>query len=264
MEANPSPAGHPPCKHVLVIEDDEATREALKLFLASEGYGVTAVRDGQEALEQLRRGPPPDVILLDLAMPGMDGWEFRRQQRQDPALAPIPVIVLTGVCEADDRADLLGDVGYVTKPVDADILLAAIQRFAARRRPEILVVEDEPGVLQMLDVALRHYGFAVRLAASGQEAVELYRRHHPTVALALLDVQMPGLDGPGTLAALKQINPDLRFCFMSGHTGKYTDEDLLRLGAAHVLPKPFVSLSLFTRLLWDLVEARRPRTICQE
>lgn len=67
---------------------------------------------------------------------------------------------------------------------------------------------------------------------------------------------MPGLDGPATLAALKAINPCLRCCFMSGGTGRYAPEDLLLLGAAHVIMKPFVSLSLLCRLLWDVaVEA---------
>jgi CheY-like chemotaxis protein len=63
------------------------------------------------------------------------------------------------------------------------------------------VVEDEAAVLEMMEVALRHYGFDVKLAASGQEAIDLYQRHHQTIALVLLDVQMPDLDGPDTLAA---------------------------------------------------------------
>jgi CheY-like chemotaxis protein len=210
-------------------------------------------RSAEQALDRLRDGTPPDVILLDLMMPGMDGWEFRQRQRQDPALASIPVILLTGAAEVDNRADLLGDVGYVQKPVDADVLLAAIQRFTSPHKPEILVVEDEAGVRTMLDLALRHYGFAVRLASSSQEAVELYERHHRGIAVVLLDVQMDGLDGPATLAALKKIDPDVRCCFMSGHTGKYSTEELLRMGGSHVLPKPFVSLSLLSRLLWDVV-----------
>jgi CheY-like chemotaxis protein len=184
----------------------------------------------------------------------MDGYELRQKQLQDPTLASIPVIVLADSDEiADARADLLGNVGQVQKPIDADVLLASIQRFVVAQNPEILVVEDEATVLKMMEVALRHYGFAVKLAACGQEAIDLYQRHHQTIALVLLDVQMPDLDGPDTLAALQKINPGVRFCFMSGHTGKYDPEELRAMGAAHVFQKPFASLSLFARLLWRLV-----------
>jgi len=74
----------------------------------------------------------------------------------------------------------------------------------------------------------------------------------------LLDVQMPDLDGPDTLAALQKINPGVRFCFISGNTGKYHTEQLWAMGAAHVLQKPFASLSLLARLLWRLVGSDQP------
>ena len=106
----------------------------------------------------------------------------------------------------------------------------------------------------MLDSTLRHYGFVVWLATSGREAVELYREHHRSIALVLLDVQMPGMDGPATLAAIQAINPEVQCCFMSGHTGKYSAAELLNMGAAHVVPKPFVSLSLLARLLGDMAD----------
>jgi CheY-like chemotaxis protein len=108
----------------------------------------------------------------------------------------------------------------------------------------------------MLDLALMHYGFCVKLAASGAEAVELYREHHQSIAVVLLDVQLSGMDGPATLAAIQTINPAVQCCFMSGHTGKYSAMDLLAMGAAHVLPKPFVSLSLLSRLLGEMAGAR--------
>ena len=104
--------------------------------------------------------------------------------------------------EEAEHPDLLGEVGYVLKPVDEGLLFAVIRRFLAAQRPEVLVVDDESGVRQMLDVALTHYGFQVRLAATGTEAVEVYRANRQTIALVLLDVQMPGMDGPATLAAL--------------------------------------------------------------
>jgi len=103
----------------------------------------------------------------------------------------------------------------------------------------VLVVDDEEPVRTFLGFALRRSGFTVRAAASGREAVEMYRRHHGDIAAALLDVRMPGLDGPGTLVALRDLDPGLPCCFMTGDPGEYEVADLLAFGASCVLHKPF-------------------------
>jgi CheY-like chemotaxis protein len=107
------------------------------------------------------------------------------------------------------------------------------------RVPGILVVDDEPAIRTLLQAALPRYGFQVFLAASGQEALAIYRDHRTEIAAVLLDVQMPGLDGPQTLRTLQAIDPQIRCCFMSGNLGDYGEEELLDLGAALVIPKPF-------------------------
>jgi CheY-like chemotaxis protein len=131
-----------------------------------------------------------------------------------------------------------------------------VHRSTVHEEPIVLVVDDDKEVGMMLDLVLQSDGFVVQLAATSREAVELYREHHQSIALVLLDVQMPGLDGPATLAAIQTINPQVQCCFMSGHTGKYSVKELLDMGAAHVLSKPFVSLNLLTRSLWDMVGVR--------
>src|SRR5262245_38673653 len=85
--------------------------------------------------------------------------------------------------------------------------------------PSVLVVDDDPGVRRLLDRALPLHGFRVRLAAGGPEALDVFEAHHPDIDLVLLDVRMPTLDGPATLAALARIKPDVRCVFMSGDTG---------------------------------------------
>jgi len=103
----------------------------------------------------------------------------------------------------------------------------------------VLVVDDEASLLALLDIGLRHHGFTVWLAAEGQEAIELYRRHEREIGVVLLDVVMPRLDGVQTFQALQKINPQLRCCFMTGQAGSISDARLLELGAAGVLKKPF-------------------------
>ena len=162
-------------RRVLVVEDDELTRLAFAQALLGEGYAADTAGNGQEALHFLNRGELPDVILLDLSMPVMSGWEFRQRQLADPVLAAIPVLVVSSDSQAIERKDLLGEVGYFQKPVDPDVLVSAIKRLTLGFTPEILVVEEDPGVRKMLDVALRYHGFGVKLAASGQEAIAFYR-----------------------------------------------------------------------------------------
>ena len=114
----------------------------------------------------------------------------------------------------------------------------------------ILIVDDEPGVRGVLKVAMSEQGFSVWLAASGPEALDLYRRIHEAIDVVLMDVRMPGLDGPETLAALQNLDPQVRCCFMSGELGKYTEERLLDMGALAIIPKPF-QLEEVNRVLRD-------------
>jgi DNA-binding response OmpR family regulator len=107
------------------------------------------------------------------------------------------------------------------------------------RRPGILIADDMPFILTMLKFEMEYHGFDAWLAVDGDDALDLYRRHRGEIDLVLLDVQMPGLDGPHTLQALRQLNPDLVACFMSGNTGAYTDKELLDWGVSWFFRKPF-------------------------
>jgi CheY-like chemotaxis protein len=118
-------------------------------------------------------------------------------------------------------------------------------------KPGILVVDDEPLLLTVLESGLRAHGFTVWVAANGWQAQEVYRSHLKEIAVILLDVRMPGMDGPQTLAALRQVNPAVRCCFMTGNMGLYTPEDLLALGAVQIFPKPF-DLPQMAEALWQL------------
>jgi two-component system response regulator MprA len=116
---------------VLVIDDDHDIRLSLQDVLEVEGYRVITASGGREGLEYLRHGLRPDLILLDLMMPDISGWAFRARQRADPELAAIPVVVISGQgLSAHDVAEL-EVAGYLPKPVDLDVLLSTVARFAA-------------------------------------------------------------------------------------------------------------------------------------
>jgi len=107
------------------------------------------------------------------------------------------------------------------------------------RKCGVLVADDEPDIRNVLELGLQQEGFSVWLAADGQEALDLYRGHCETIDVVLLDVRMPRLDGPRTLAALQELTPQIPCCFMSGFLGEYTEAELRTQGARAVLEKPF-------------------------
>jgi CheY-like chemotaxis protein len=117
---------------ILLVEDDPALRTALAEVLADAGYDVACANDGRDALSQLGACAAPSVILLDLAMPVMDGWSFRAAQRRDPRLASIPTVVLSGSLGADPRAlEELEPAAALTKPFELDRLIETVQRLCA-------------------------------------------------------------------------------------------------------------------------------------
>jgi CheY-like chemotaxis protein len=124
-----------PRPNVLIVEDHPEVRRTLTEILQEGGYAVTSAADGQEALDRLRTAPLPHLILLDLLMPVMDGWEFRRRQREDPAIAAIPIVVISGGETSPHSPGFVDAASYLLKPIDFDVLLSTIARLCRRHGP---------------------------------------------------------------------------------------------------------------------------------
>lgn len=127
-----APVNHRP--RVLIVEDSEAIRALLTIWLNRRGYDVIAVADGQEALDAARTGV--DLVLLDLGLPGINGLEVCRRLRAEPGTASLPIIMLTGRNHPDDVRDGLraGADDFLTKPVEERELSAALERLAQASR----------------------------------------------------------------------------------------------------------------------------------
>jgi CheY-like chemotaxis protein len=116
-------------ERILLVEDENDIRTEIAELLRDEGFEVVEAADGSEALDKLRRGFRPCLILLDLMLPHVDGWEFRDQQMKDPLLANIPVVVLSGVRHLTDETRNLAVDAFLAKPFDAEQLLAVVQSY---------------------------------------------------------------------------------------------------------------------------------------
>jgi CheY-like chemotaxis protein len=123
-------------KVVLVIEDDADIRFGLAVILEDEGYRVATAPNGREALKYMREAPaPPCLILLDLMMPDMDGWQFRAEQRRDPLLASVPVVIISAAADLRARAAGLGVEAVMQKPIQIGHLLDLVRHYCPPSSP---------------------------------------------------------------------------------------------------------------------------------
>jgi CheY-like chemotaxis protein len=125
-----------PVGNVLIVEDDRETREMLRELLVTAGFHAVAAEDGLEALHLLRtvrhRAPEtPCLVLLDLAMPRLSGNEFRRAQLGDPTVANVPIAVMSGAIDLEQRAAAMGAVAILAKPLDVEMLIDVVKRYCA-------------------------------------------------------------------------------------------------------------------------------------
>ena len=185
---------------VLVIDDDAAARDLVSRFLEKQGLAVEVAVDGRAGL-QAARDRHPDVITLDVVMPGLDGWSVLTALKGDPATADIPVVMLSMVDERN-LGIALGAAEYLTKPIERDQLLRVLRRYgrpgAARR---VLVVEDDALTRAALGRAMQGEGWEVALAEHGRAGLERMAACVPD--LILLDLMMPEMNGFEFLEALR-------------------------------------------------------------
>ena len=190
---------------ILVIDDDPAVREIMQRFLSREGFDVITSMSGQEGL-RLAREQSPDLILLDVRMPNLNGWQVLSRLKSDPDLANIPVVMVT-VEEDQSLGCALGAVDYLLKPIDYDRLLTLLQPYRLNSTPAVLVVEDNPDNREMLSRQLAKVGWRVLEAENGLEALRLMQSERPSIIL--LDLMMPEMNGFEFIRELRQ-NPKWR------------------------------------------------------
>lgn len=239
-------------RRVLIVDDDDDFRQLMKSQLSHAGYTVLDARDAASALH-IARTSRPDVITVDLLMPGIDGWSFIDKLRQEPALANIPIVVVSGAADAKSDTRLPIDVSVIAKGEGHDRLLREISlALAGRRGASILVAEDDSDLRGVLTASLTRNGHRVIPVRDGAEALAAIERER--VDLLVLDLVMPNIDGFEVLARLKDIGrgETIPVIVVTGTDRSATELRALRLGANVYLTKPIEAAALtkeVTRLL---------------
>jgi len=177
---------------VLVIDDDAVVREVVSRFLNKEGFRVETAPTGDIGLQRARE-LSPDIITLDVMMPGMDGWAVLSALKADPDLSSIPVIMMSIVGDKN-MGFALGASDYLTKPIDRERLVSVLRKFECEATGcTVLVVEDDPAAREVLARAVQREGWQVCEAENGRVALEQLAIETPDIIL--LDLMMPEMDG---------------------------------------------------------------------
>ncbi len=192
-------AAPPDGKVVLVIDDDPDVIYLLRENLGDAGYRVVGALSGQDGLQKARE-LKPFAITLDITMPNKDGWEVLHELKAHPVTKDIPIIVVS-IVDNKELGYRLGAFDYLLKPIDRDAVLTALGRIAPPHG-RLLVVDDDPVVVDMIGQLLEGEPYEVEAAADGQQALEAISRRRPDVIL--LDLLMPRMDGFAVIEHLRQ------------------------------------------------------------
>jgi CheY-like chemotaxis protein len=255
---------------ILVIEDNAANLDLMVYLLQAFGYSTYAARNGQEGLEMAASGRP-DLIVCDVHMPKLDGYEVVQQLKKDPALHDIPVIAVTALAMVGDRDRVLqaGFDGYVSKPIDPERFVKQIspyleprnqsltgsfsaQSAAAESQPcrkaKILAVDDVPADLDQLCRLLDRQGYKVIAASGGNEALEKAREERPDLILS--DIGMKdgsGFDFVQSVRADPQLSSVPLVFITSSMTEELSSAKNIRV-AIRILIRPFEPEKLFSEI----------------
>lgn len=258
-------------KTILVVEDNELNMKLVRGLLGLGAYRILEAADAEAALELAGR-ELPDLILMDIQLPGMDGLTATRKLKADDRLGHIPVVALTSYAMAGDekKAVAAGCDGYLTKPIDTRSFIGKVEAFLApdpadledegqaggvpqpparvRSQPLVLLVDDEPKNVKLLSAKLAGQPYTIKSAFDGAEALEMVSQHQPD--LILLDVMMPGMDGYEVTRRLKQeeATRGIPIIMITALDGPEDKAKGMALGAEEFLTKPVNTAELLARL----------------
>jgi CheY-like chemotaxis protein len=225
---------------ILVIEDDPGAVRLLRTYLEDEGYDVEVATSGEAGIAAATR-QAPDAIILDVLLPGIDGWEVLRRLKADPGLRDLPVVVATVVDERN-VAMSLGAVDYFLKPIKPDALLARLSQYTfttkvKQGRVRVLAIDDDPIARDLVVNALRPEGFEVVAAASGREGLDLAVDSPPD--LVICDLLMPDMDGYEVVDRLHAnvATKDVTILILTGQELSLADRQRLNGKVAEIVHK---------------------------
>jgi CheY-like chemotaxis protein len=220
---------------ILVVDDDATVRGLVERHLERAGFAVVTARGGKEGL-RLVRELRPAAVTLDITMPDLDGWTVLAAIKDDPALASIPVVLMS-IVEEKNRGYALGAADYLVKPVDRAKLVETLTSICGPAAGRVLLVDDDELVRRGVRQALEPLGWKVIEAEDGQIAVDSLAAARPDVII--LDLMMPKMDGFEFLNELRA-RPDWRDIPVVVITAKdLTEEDRDRLngGVERIIQK---------------------------
>ena len=244
---------------VLLCDDDPDLTEVLGELLTQRGYRTVRVTDARDAVHHARR-QPPDVIVLDLRMPGMSGWEAIEELKADPRTADIPIVVMSGLSPVDDPDLSAHTDGWLTKPIDEHALSHAVGQAIRRHeaRPTVLLVEDDEDLAGVLVTMFARHGIDALHAATCRAAIALSEDLLPDALV--LDLHLPDGDGIDVVETLRRHGrlPRLPLIIYSAAEVNGAAREQLQPGSTVFLTKGRVSAEdLETRVL-DLIGRLAP------
>jgi signal transduction histidine kinase/CheY-like chemotaxis protein len=230
----------PPGARVLLVEDNPDSASLMARWLRGAGYQPEIATSAEAALQVLEKGPPPDCIVLDLILPGLDGFGLLSRLRERPGAADVPVVI-TSMLDERARGLALGATEYLNKPVDRAELLRAVERSGATIAEHgVLVVDDDPAALELLVRWLSPLG-PVHQARDGNEGLALLRQLRP--AAAVIDLMMPGMSGLELIAAARQDPALAATCLIAVSAKILSPGEALQLTEAAVAMLPKAGLA---------------------
>jgi CheY-like chemotaxis protein len=253
MDPEPTP------ETVLVVEDDRHSAELLALYLEGAGYRTALARDGVEGLELARR-LRPCAVVLDIVLPGLDGWDLLARLKADAATASCPVVIVS-MLDQRGKGFALGAADYLVKPVERDELLEALARCVTAESDQrtVLVIDDDARDRRLIADTLEPDGYSVLSAGSGEEGIELVRRERP--AVVLLDLLMPGLDGFAVVERLRAdpSTADVPIVVLTAKDLGPADRERLAGRISYLAQKGAVGRAELVELVGRLADAPRRR-----
>jgi len=240
---------------ILLVDDNAINRKLATDLLGLEGYEVLQCEDADQALELLAHGSLPDLVLIDISLPGMDGLTLTRQLKADARFAGMPIVAMTAFAMKGDeqRALEAGCSGYITKPIDTRRFPSQVANYleAAARdkaRLKVMIVEDHRIDMKLAGETALLSGHVVLSNTTAEEALESLTTGQPDVVL--LDLNLPGMNGPAFVQLLKA-DPKTRalpIVAVTAYPDTFQRDELLAAGCAAYLVKPIGMRELMQEL----------------